>query len=138
MQIGLIVSTLIVNNKGEVLILQRSKSEDVLPEYWDFPGGTLEEGEDPVLGAIRETKEETGINIVKPELFFYHSIIDEPKNKQFVTLIFKVRVDNIEVILNKNDHQKYLWINPGDVGKYNTVHNLKECILTHFSKSPIF
>lgn len=36
------------------MILQRSKKNDVLPEYWDVPGGTLEDGEDPEVGAIRE------------------------------------------------------------------------------------
>ncbi|MEI8327911.1 MAG: NUDIX domain-containing protein [Candidatus Taylorbacteria bacterium] len=45
MQKGLIVHTLVVNGKGEVLILQRAKQEDVLPEYWDIPGGTLEDGD---------------------------------------------------------------------------------------------
>lgn len=39
MQKGLIVHTVISNDKGEVLILQRSKQNDVLPEYWDIPGG---------------------------------------------------------------------------------------------------
>ena len=80
MQKGLIVHTLITNDKGEILILQRSKTDDVLPEYWDIPGGTLEDGEDPLVGAMREVKEETGIDIINPKLFFQKSNVDIKKN----------------------------------------------------------
>lgn len=47
MQKSLIVHTAIENEEGSILILQRSKENDVLPEYWDIPGGTLEDGENP-------------------------------------------------------------------------------------------
>jgi 8-oxo-dGTP diphosphatase len=129
MQKGLIVHTLITNEKGEVLILQRSKTDDVLPEYWDIPGGTLEEGEDPMLGAKRETKEETGIDVINPRLFFHTSNVDISKNKQFVTLIFCAQyLLNSEVILNPEDHQDYAWIKPTDIVNYKTVDYLKDCI----------
>jgi 8-oxo-dGTP pyrophosphatase MutT (NUDIX family) len=52
MQKGLIVHTLIRNDEGEVLIIQRSKNDRTLPEFWDIPGGTLENGEDSAAGAI--------------------------------------------------------------------------------------
>ena len=57
---------LIINDKGEILILQRSETDKVLPGYWDIPGGTLNDGEDPIAGVIRETKEETGFDILNP------------------------------------------------------------------------
>lgn len=66
---GLIVHTVIANDRGEVLILQRSQHDDVLPGYWDIPGGTLEDGEDPAQGAIREIQEETGLDISEVHLF---------------------------------------------------------------------
>lgn len=53
---GLIIHTVIYNNDRKVLIIKRSKTNDVLPEYWDVPGGTLEDGEDPVAGAIPKQK----------------------------------------------------------------------------------
>jgi mutator protein MutT len=128
MQKGLIVHTLITNEKGEVLILQRSKTDDVLPEYWDIPGGTLEDGEDPAVGAIRETKEEAGIDIVNPKLFFHRSKVDIDKNKQFVVLIFWVKVINPQVVLNTKDHQNYAWIKPSEIGQYKTVEYLGDCL----------
>lgn len=128
MQKGLIIHTLVVNDKGEVLILQRSKLEDVLPEYWDIPGGTLEDGEDPAVGAIREVKEETGLNIFEPQLFFQRSNVDLKKNKQFVTLVFLAKNTGAEVILNPCEHSEYEWINVKDVSKYKTVDYLADCL----------
>lgn len=129
MQKGLIVHTLITNDKGEVLILQRSKKNDVLPEYWDIPGGTLEDGEDPAVGAIRETKEETGIDISNPRLFFHKSNIDTGKNKQFIILIFKARYQFPKgITLNPEEHQAYAWIHPSRISQYKTVNYLVECL----------
>ncbi len=128
MQKGLIVHTLITNDKGEILILQRSKTDDVLPEYWDIPGGTLEDGEDPAVGAIRETKEETGIDIINPRLFFHKSNVDMGKNKQFVVLIFWVKAINPQVVLNTKDHQNYVWIRPSETGQYKTVEYFEDCL----------
>ena len=131
MQKGLIVHTLITNNNGEVLILQRSKQDNVLPEYWDLPGGTLEDGEDPALGAIRETKEEIGINMNILRLFFHKSNIDVEKNKQFITLVFSAKSSDTKIVLNPEDHQAFLWIKPSEINKYKTVDYLKECLAVY-------
>ncbi len=113
---GLIVHALLFNSKGEALFIRRSPSEDVLPGAWDIPGGTLEDGEDPKIGAIRETKEETGIDITDLSLFTFTSNVDTSKNKQFVRLIFIGRADDsIHITLNPEDHDAYQWIPINDV-----------------------
>lgn len=43
---------------NQILLIQR---EDF--EVWNLPGGTIEMGETPAQGAIREVKEETGIDV---------------------------------------------------------------------------
>ena|ERR1035437_690598 len=131
MQKGLIVHVVISNDKGEVLILQRSKTDDVLPEYWDIPGGTLEDGEDPAQGAIREAKEESGLNISNVKLFFEKSNVDVPKNKQFVTLIFHAKTFSADVVLNSEDHDNFAWINPSEINNYKTVNYLVDCLSTY-------
>ncbi|MEI6528578.1 MAG: NUDIX hydrolase [bacterium] len=128
MQKGLIVHTLVTNDKGEILILQRSKTDDVLPEYWDIPGGTLKDGEDPAIGATRETKEEAGIDIINPKLFFHKSKVDIEKNKQFVTLIFLAQCSDINIVLDPEEHQDYAWIQPSEILNYKTVEYLSDCI----------
>lgn len=128
MQKGLIVHTVISNNKGEVLIIQRSKKNDVLPEYWDIPGGTLEDGEDPSQGAIRETKEETGLDISDVRLFFQKSNVDTAKNKQFVTLVFHAKTSESNITVNPEEHDTYAWIDPSNISTYKTVDYLSDCL----------
>ena len=130
MQKGLIVHTLVSNDDGRILILRRSKDNDILPEHWDFPGGTLEDGEDPAQGAIRETKEETGLDIAGPKLFFQFSNVDLTKNKQFVTLFFYAKSNTFEVLVDA-EHDLFEWIEPKMVTEYKTAPYMSPCLLAY-------
>ncbi|MFZ1735606.1 MAG: NUDIX domain-containing protein [Caldilineaceae bacterium] len=114
---GLIVHALIVNADGEVLLIKRSETEDVLPGVWDIPGGTLEDGEDPKDGATREVKEETNLEVRNLCLFHYTSNVDQEKNKQFVRLIFVGECASSGVCLNPEDHDEYRWVSPDNIPK---------------------
>ncbi|MCG2692735.1 NUDIX hydrolase [Candidatus Parcubacteria bacterium] len=135
MQKGLIVHTIIFNEKNQILILQRSVATKILPNQWDIPGGTLEDGEDPALGVIRETKEEAGLDIKNPSLFFYTSNVDKRKDKQFVRLIFIAEYQSGEVKLSPREHQDYKWIDISEDSKYQTVDYLGPCLEMLKSKS---
>jgi 8-oxo-dGTP pyrophosphatase MutT (NUDIX family) len=47
----------------EVLMVQRGQGAAFMPGVWVFPGGVIEEGEDPAACAARELAEETGISL---------------------------------------------------------------------------
>jgi ADP-ribose pyrophosphatase YjhB (NUDIX family) len=59
----LVVTTLPVTERGEVVLLRRG----IPPGYgaWAQPGGFLESDETTIMGAVRETREETGL-LVEP------------------------------------------------------------------------
>jgi len=126
MNIVLIAHAIIFNDKNELLITKKSMTDDILPGYWDTPGGRIEEGEDPEVGVIRETKEETNLTIENPKLFFQKSSVDLEKNTQFVTLVFRTKYSGGNIVLNPDDHEECKWINTEDVGKYKMVEWLGE------------
>jgi len=53
------VSVVITNLGGDVLLLKHSYG----PNVWSLPGGGLKSGEDPLLAARREVREELGIEL---------------------------------------------------------------------------
>ena len=59
----LVVHVWIKNSKGEYLISQRSASRPIFPLMWECVGGSVLAGEDSLTGAIREVKEEVGIDL---------------------------------------------------------------------------
>lgn len=59
----LVVHAWIVNQKGEYLISQRAASRPTLPLKWECVGGSVLAGETSLQGAIREVKEEVGIDL---------------------------------------------------------------------------
>lgn len=51
----------IVFKNGQVLVVQNSSIKEKKKSFWGFPKGHLEEGEGSKEAALREVKEETGI-----------------------------------------------------------------------------
>ena len=112
---GLIVHALIMNAERSVLLIKRSETEDVLTGVWDIPGGTLEDGEDPKEGVLREVKEETNLEVKNLRLFHYTSSVDYGKNEQFVRLIFTGECASSDIRLNPEDHDEYRWVLPDTI-----------------------
>lgn len=56
-------SNIFVNEKGELLLMKRSDNCVTFPGYWGLVGGFIDPGETPEEGAIREAKEEIGVEI---------------------------------------------------------------------------
>lgn len=59
----LVVHVWIRNSKGEYLISQRSANRFRYPLMWECVGGSIVKGEDSLQGALREVKEEVGIDL---------------------------------------------------------------------------
>ena len=59
----LVVHVWIKNQKGEYLMSQRSANRPTYPLMWECTGGSVLKGESSLEGAIREVKEELGIDL---------------------------------------------------------------------------
>lgn len=60
----LVVHVWIRNSKGEYLISQRSANRPTYPLMWECVDGSVVKGEDSLQGALREAKEEFGIDLL--------------------------------------------------------------------------
>ena len=59
----LVVHVWIQNAKGEFLISQRSANRPTFPLLWECVGGSVLKGESSLEGALREVKEEVGLDL---------------------------------------------------------------------------
>ena len=107
---------IIADDGGKILILKRSDGRN----DWDLPGGHLKKGENPAVGAHRETKEETNLDIsgLKP--------LNTHKNTHF----FKCGAPQGEISLQPDEHIDFKWINPKEIGQYSIRNSLKDAILS--------
>ena len=60
----LVVHVWIRNAKGEYLIAQRSVNRPTFPMVWECVDGSVVKGEDSLQGALREVKEEVGVDLL--------------------------------------------------------------------------
>lgn len=77
----LVVHVWIKNDKGEYLISQRSENRPTFPLMWECVGGSVLQGESSLQGAIRETKEEVGIELKEFEGNLVYSKVRKFKNR---------------------------------------------------------
>ena len=58
----------IINDEGKFLMQKRSKDKKKFAGKWSQTGGAVDEGKTSLQGALRECKEELGIDIKKEEI----------------------------------------------------------------------
>lgn len=107
---------LVVNEKGEVLALRRSKTDERRPGEWDFPGGWVDAGENTHAAAIRETKEETGLDVKNPALVFAFSEMTT-RYGSGTWLLFVEHISDQPEIKLSYEHDAYAWKKPEELFK---------------------
>jgi mutator protein MutT len=58
------VSLLLIVKEHKFLFFKRKEKDTSFAGYWGLPGGSVEKGETPSEGMIREVQEELGIDII--------------------------------------------------------------------------
>ena len=118
----LVVHIWIKNNDGKYLISQRSKSKKSYPLKWECQGGSVLLGESSIEAAIRETKEEVGIDLnnIKGNLVYTKTrkIINNEKFNDIMD-IWLFNYDG-EVDLNKATTDEvcdYKWLTKEEIKK---------------------
>ena len=79
-----------VRRGDSVLLIQRKHPP--MAGAWAVPGGFVDQGEDPVLAALRELEEETGLRGTNPRLLMVMGDPDRDPRKHIVSIVYEIEV----------------------------------------------
>jgi 8-oxo-dGTP diphosphatase len=109
-----VVAALIVHD-SKILVCQRTRHQ-TMPLKWEFPGGKIEEGEQPRAALVRELEEELGIQATIAEEAA--RIRHEYKSGSAVELRFFV-VREYRGQLENRIFRDLQWADPKDLSTYD-------------------
>ena len=103
--------------KGDKILMASHRSDDG-KQFWIFPGGGIEEGENIHQALIREMKEETGYHVEVKDLLFVDEAIAPDGSTSAVQLVFHVEETGGE--LKPGSHDLYDYV-PVRFVKYDEI-----------------
>lgn len=120
------VNFVIIRPDGMVLLQKRDNVSGIrYPGKWCFPGGTVEKGEDIFEAAIRELKEETGLEVSESNLEFLLDFSDQPDANSVGRFFLCIIENNIDIVSMEGEmHWKAL----EDIEKLDFALNHKKLV----------
>ncbi len=103
-----IVKSLIYDDADNVLVLVRSNTHPSYANEEDLPGGELEGSEVPVVSALREIHEETGLLIEPSEA---HEVLRKKVEPNTTHILFRCKIHSLKPSIELSwEHKSYEWI----------------------------
>lgn len=106
----------VIERAGLLLLAQRPAHKH-LPLKWEFPGGKVEPGEDPVAATVREIREELGCDIVITRAL--------PRFTHDYTRVVIEMIPFVCVLApgssppHPHEHLALVWLKPADLAGYD-------------------
>jgi len=88
----------ILNDEKQVLMLRHHQDDK---DIWLVPGGAIESNENSVEAAVREVKEETGLDVAIERLIWHVEEVSEKRGQRFVNF-FLARITGGELNLGED------------------------------------
>jgi bis(5'-nucleosidyl)-tetraphosphatase len=98
-----------IENKKPYYLLLKGKYKS---EYWEFPKGLIEKDEEPKQTALREIKEETGLEDIElidgynEKVTYFYRKGKEIVHKEVILLLAKAKNENVKI---SYEHANYKW-----------------------------
>ena len=107
----------------EILLIKHVNSG-----HWSFPKGHVEAGETEEETALREIKEETGIDVIIDSTF-RETVTDFPrKDTQKVVVYFLAKAKNFEYVPQEEEIAQIKWVDIGYATSVLTYENDKTIV----------
>ncbi|USP77405.1 cutinase transcription factor 1 alpha [Curvularia clavata] len=117
----LVTGAVVFNREGKLLLVQRAADEIAFADFWEIPGGKVDDTDETILhAAARELKEEAGLEatrvVRKVAQFTFESEKAGRPKITWLKFIFEVQVDNADtIVLDPVEHQHYVFASEEEV-----------------------
>lgn len=126
----------VIKKADKVLLMKRAINCDVAPGVWSVPAGKVKYDEIPIMGVVRECKEETGFDVRVIRELDCRTFTGESSGNTMYRLVYTYLVeilDGTDACLTVSDeHSEYAWVDKDEImnSKYNSLFKeLKDIIL---------
>jgi mutator protein MutT len=124
----IVAKAIITDKDGKILILRRSSTHPHYAYHPDFPGGTVEVGEDPLEAVVREIAEEAGLDIPPVDL---HQIGQHQRSAESLDLVYIAKLSQaVPAITISWEHDQSEWLEPTELLHANLPDNVDPSYLT--------
>lgn len=103
---------LLIKKSNKYLVLKRSGEDQSDPNHWDLPGGGIDYLEKPLDAALREAKEEAGLEVRITKIIDLWATIF--KNDWSIESLVEAEYLSGEVALSP-EHSEYKWVSKEDL-----------------------
>lgn len=112
---------IIIENNKVLLVYEKNRN------FWGFPKGHMEKGENEIETALREVKEEVGLDVEiidKEKRYLLNYIIRDEIDK--TTVLYLAIPKNKEIVMQESEIEKVKWCDFEEALKTLTFDNSKE------------
>lgn len=118
------------------ILLEKRKGEPGRGK-WSIPGGLVELGESVETTVVREVKEETGLDVEKPEHIDVVDNITKDANGEikyhFIILDYFVKLKGGTLAVG-SDAEELRWVSLNEVEKYDLTKTFREFLQRNYEK----
>ncbi|MFZ1082511.1 MAG: NUDIX pyrophosphatase [Candidatus Kryptoniota bacterium] len=136
-----IVEVVVFRRKAvpEFLVLKRADNEKIYPGLWQIVSGGIEQGEKAYESAIREVREEIGI---EPKTFYNTPLTNTfyfyTNDSVNVSPVFAAEVDDGTAVALSEEHKEFRWLKKDDAisllvwpGQKEAIRSVYDYIITN-------
>jgi 8-oxo-dGTP diphosphatase len=127
----IVVEIYTVTENNEVLITQRHQNKPWALK-WEITGGSILKGETPEQGAIRELKEETGIEVTGSDLNFVYSYIYRNIHSIYKCFVVFINREKTEIQLQEGETIDYRYLSYNEFKGFIKTHDYVDSIRERF------
>ena len=115
-----------------MIMIENPETDEVIVQnrvkYWTgitFPGGHIEKGESFTESAIREAKEETGLNIRNPKICGTVHWCNKDTDSRYIVILFRTTEFSGDLI-GETEEGKVFWTKKSELNSFDLSPNFSE------------